>query len=214
MYINQHSSNVIQFNFVQQCIQICTRINSTSVHTYIPHLFYIASSIRMFILIDPIFNRGHNLKTHFQQESIPVGCIPPAFPSSSAYTGKPPSAFQCMLGSQPSVCLEANPTSQCMLGTPLPVHAGKPPPVNRMTHWCKNITFPQTSFAGGKYLQTQPVITIQGKKHHLTFHTETFNCSVIAKTFCLLPKLLMIKGLYSWILCGPQYIFDLLENAD
>ena len=25
----------IQFNFVQQCIQIPTRINSTSVHTYI-----------------------------------------------------------------------------------------------------------------------------------------------------------------------------------
>ena len=35
MYINQHFSNVIQFNFVQQCIQISTRINSTSVHTYI-----------------------------------------------------------------------------------------------------------------------------------------------------------------------------------
>ena len=25
------------------------------------------------------------------------------------------------------------------------------PPVNRMTNWCKNITLPQTSFAGGKY---------------------------------------------------------------
>ena len=24
-----------------------------------------------------------------------------------------------------------------------------PPPVNRMTNWCKNITLPQTSFAGG-----------------------------------------------------------------
>ena len=23
------------------------------------------------------------------------------------------------------------------------------PPVNRMTNWCKNITLPQTSFAGG-----------------------------------------------------------------
>ena len=27
------------------------------------------------------------------------------------------------------------------------------PPVNRMTNWCKNITLPQTSFAGGKYVQ-------------------------------------------------------------
>ena len=26
-----------------------------------------------------------------------------------------------------------------------------PPPVNRMTHACKNIAWPQTSFAGGKY---------------------------------------------------------------
>ena len=25
------------------------------------------------------------------------------------------------------------------------------PPVNRMTNWCKNITLPQTSFAGGNY---------------------------------------------------------------
>ena len=30
------------------------------------------------------------------------------------------------------------------------MHAGKPTPtVNRMTHRCKNITLPQTSFAGG-----------------------------------------------------------------
>ena len=27
---------------------------------------------------------------------------------------------------------------------------GNPPPVNRMTDRCKNITLPQTSFAGGK----------------------------------------------------------------
>ena len=26
---------------------------------------------------------------------------------------------------------------------------GTPPPVNRMTNMCKNITLPQTSFAGG-----------------------------------------------------------------
>ena len=31
MHIQFHT----QFNFVQQCIQISTRINSTSVHTYI-----------------------------------------------------------------------------------------------------------------------------------------------------------------------------------
>ena len=51
-------SNVLHFNFVQQCIQISTRINSSSVHTYIFRLFYIASSIRIFILINPIIQHG------------------------------------------------------------------------------------------------------------------------------------------------------------
>ena len=38
-----HASSVqVHFNFVQQCIQISTRINSSSVHTYIFSLFYIA----------------------------------------------------------------------------------------------------------------------------------------------------------------------------
>ena len=47
-----------KFNFVQQCIQISTRINSTSVHTYICVCFIRnVSSIRIYILIDPIFNR-------------------------------------------------------------------------------------------------------------------------------------------------------------
>ena len=46
-------------DIVQQCIQISNRINSSNVHTYILRLFYIASSIRIFILIDPIFNSSH-----------------------------------------------------------------------------------------------------------------------------------------------------------
>ena len=50
----------IQFNFVQQCIQISTRINSTSVHTYICVCFIRnMSSIRIYILIDPEFNSYH-----------------------------------------------------------------------------------------------------------------------------------------------------------
>ena len=32
-----------------------------------------------------------------------------------------------------------------------PLHDGIPPTVDRMTHMCKNITFPQTLFAGGNY---------------------------------------------------------------
>ena len=30
-----------------------------------------------------------------------------------------------------------------------PSNHARPPPVNRVTNWCKNITLPQTSFAGG-----------------------------------------------------------------
>ena len=60
-----------------------------------------------------------------KQESIPVGCVPPAFTCS-----------QCMLGSHPP--------SQCMLGS-------QPPRTEGMTHACENITLPQTSFTGGKY---------------------------------------------------------------
>ena len=42
---------------MQQCIQISTRINSSSVHTYIFVCSTLrVSSIRIFILIDPIFN--------------------------------------------------------------------------------------------------------------------------------------------------------------
>ena len=45
MYINQYFSNVIHFNSVQQCIQISTRINSTSVHMYI-FVCFIRNSIQ------------------------------------------------------------------------------------------------------------------------------------------------------------------------
>ena len=53
----------IQFHTPLQCIQISTRINTTSVHTYIFSLFYIAC-IRMFILIDPIFNTMNIILIH------------------------------------------------------------------------------------------------------------------------------------------------------
>ena len=49
-----------------------------------------------------------------------------------------------------NACWEANPTGcwscdlWCILGTK--------PPVNKMTHTCKNIDLPQTSFAGGKII--------------------------------------------------------------
>ena len=49
-------------------------------------------------------------------------------------------------------CWDSTPPAARHAGIPPVMHAGiAPPPVNRMTNGCKNITLPQTSFAGGKY---------------------------------------------------------------
>ena len=84
VYINQHSSNAIQFNFVQQCIQISTRINSSSVHTYI-FVCFIRNSLRVILqgFVDPIMQHGVRIEAVFaslQQgehmvESTAVSCI-------------------------------------------------------------------------------------------------------------------------------------------
>ena len=42
--------------------------------------------------------------------------------------------------------------SRRILRTPPPRKNHARPPVNRMTNWCKNITLPQTSFAGGNHI--------------------------------------------------------------
>ena len=54
VYINQHSSNAIHFIHVQQCIQISTRINSSSVHMYI----FVCSTLRVILqgFVDPKCN--------------------------------------------------------------------------------------------------------------------------------------------------------------
>ena len=48
LYINYSISNAIQFIHVQQCIQISTRINSSSVHTYI-FVCFIRNSLRVIL---------------------------------------------------------------------------------------------------------------------------------------------------------------------
>ena len=40
-------------------------------------------------------------------------------------------------------------------------HGTRHPPVNRMTNRCKNITLPQTSFAGGNNLNKKKLFRIQ-----------------------------------------------------
>ena len=94
----------------------------------------------------PVIMTSNKLSKH---ESIPVGCIPPVFPSACWETNpapppqcmlgsQPPAPPQCMLGSQPSLppsaCLEANPP---------------PPPVNRMTQVCERHCLAPNLDSGG-----------------------------------------------------------------
>ena len=72
--------------------------------------------------------------------------------SSSCPGGSPPgtSREQTPPGADPPPPQSRPPTAR-HAGIPPAMHAGMPPPpVNRMTDRCKNITLPQTSFAGGK----------------------------------------------------------------
>ena len=67
-------------------------------------------------------------------DTDPLGCRPPSLLGCRPLPGaRPPPGYVTCL-----VCWEANqPTF--------------PPPVDRMTDACENITLPQTSFAGGNY---------------------------------------------------------------
>ena len=67
-----------------------------------------------------------NINNLGQQECIPVGCVPPAALAIWGVSTRHPPR------------------------TRLPLPRSRHPPVNRMTDRCKNITLPQTSFAGGK----------------------------------------------------------------
>ena len=83
VYIKQHSSNAIQFNFihVQQCIQISTRINSSM---YI-HTSFICPTLRSAMVCWPIIQHGVRIEAVFaslQQgehmvKSTAVSCIHP-----------------------------------------------------------------------------------------------------------------------------------------
>ena len=53
----------IQFQLVQQCIQISTRINSSSVHTYI----FVCFTLRVILqgFVDPIMQHGVRIEAVF-----------------------------------------------------------------------------------------------------------------------------------------------------
>ena len=136
------------------------------------------------------------------------------------------SQFQCMLGSHPplpSACWEANPV-YVEKPTPFPMHAGKPPfPVHTVkppplwTEWhtgVKTLPCPKLLLRAVNICKLNPLLPYRTKNIIWHFTPKHLTVLLQPKTYCFLPKLLIIKGLYSWILCGPQHIFDLLENAD
>ena len=70
---------VSQFNhssYMCSNVSRSTRINSSNVHMYILRLFYIASSIRIYILINPIFNMVSDRGCSYRSNPA-VSCISP-----------------------------------------------------------------------------------------------------------------------------------------
>ena len=92
-----------------------------------------------------------------QAPTSPTGCIPPQ--------GRPPGYRPCLDADPPPEAdpLDAEPLEADPLDADPPWRQTPPwmqtppprgrnlPPVNRMTHVGKNITFPQISFAGGNH---------------------------------------------------------------
>ena len=93
-----------------------------------------------------------SLRKHIKQECIPVGWVPtaavPIMRRVSAYL----EGGVCLFVGGPWV--DTPPVRQPFIPHPIytshPLYTTPPPPVNRMTDGCKNITFPHTSYAVGK----------------------------------------------------------------
>ena len=106
-------------------------------------------------------NDAKPYRSILKQESIPVGCEPPAcwpYPVVSYVSGgvcpttpdaDTPGCRPPPPGYRPPWM--QNPRCRLLLTMWPAMHVGKPtfPPVNRMTDKCKNITLQQTSFADG-----------------------------------------------------------------
>ena len=131
MLFSTSTSTSSTFNFVQQCIQISTRINSS---------MYIRTSAFVSFETYPIFTHKK------RQESIPVGCVPSAawrslLPCMSPATHTPlamHAPLLCMPCMPPATYAPAMHTSlPCMPPAMHAPHHAHPlpctPPVNRMT---------------------------------------------------------------------------------
>ena len=78
VYINQHSSNALQFQLVQQCIQISTRINSSM---YIVHTSFVfirnstPSTFRSAMVLLTNNSTGHSSEFKEDSEVVFFGLI-------------------------------------------------------------------------------------------------------------------------------------------
>ena len=145
-----------------------------------------------------------------QQECIPVGCVPPADWPSLGEGGVcvvvvvvgvlaryppgryphwqvpprqvPPPGRYTPLGRSPPAGTppgQVHPPRQ--VHPPWQVH----PPVNRMTNWCKNITLPQTSFAGGKKYIWVSLINLRRMKENVSPYVLNISAALgFAYTCC------------------------------
>ena len=113
-----------------------------------PYLGKVSTKCTVFTVLWP---PHYIFKFRPRQECIPVGCVPPAHWSYLATThAHPPGAATHAPGSNHACPPREQPRT--------------PPPVNGMTNRCKNITLPQTSFAGGNNMIVVLVLHIMRTK--------------------------------------------------
>ena len=121
-----------------------------------------------------------------QQPRMPLlphqPCAPPWQPHM------PPDNHACPLATThgPLANMHASqPCTLCPTTTHAPLATTHAPPVNRMTNWCKNITLPQTSLAGGKN-RNRTWTSI--RRSYFQYHSQVMllNCSVIETVMKLL----------------------------
>ena len=91
-------------------------------------------------------SRDYFFPFYTKQECIPVGCVPPACWNISRSIQWGEWGLPSTPRMQTPLFLEAEPTWM----QTSPVQTPQPLWTERMTHACENVTFPQTSFAGGK----------------------------------------------------------------
>ena len=161
-----------------------------------------------------------------KQECIPVGCVPPVhWPSGGglpaggvpAWGGVPPRGCTCrgdLLGG--CTCQGGVPARGGDLpgGVPtqgIPGQGGvpaqvPPPPVNRMTDKCKNITLPQTSFAGGKKLPELACSTLNARPPEKSWIREFLPSTY--QTDNRFVRLICQKRNLLFSACSPNFSFS------